>query len=424
LAAWASQGEGIERLVAIDLLARLRSAIRKIEPQIRPLLEAALRAPLPPLSLVAEKRALPEGAEPAEIRESVAKALNDAGGDWVLAYAVTAFVAEDRSQRARLALWHPVTRRSRSIDAWLSHLLHESARQNIAAGAGIEAAAGRLRDICAALAEVIAHSRHRLDMTERAGALLADLARALVPLRAEQAVPRHLGEAGTALARLLDALAATRLRLITEAELYRAVPLLRQWWSPLPYPPEVTEAMAPLVDKLVAGIVFRARAGRRSPGLCQHLEEALTDEKDARARMIRIAESEPGLAPEIADWLRGIERVAPEAAAADTPLAAVSAEGFLRAFAPLFLAASEAETAPDPDRAARLASLAKAVGAAYGLELVGKPGDAVRYAPLAYEAADGKAPDDAPVRLARPMVVRRRGDRGMDVILKGLVTRL
>jgi hypothetical protein len=425
LDAWSKSGQGIERLFAIDLMARVGAAIPKSAPRLKPLLAEALREKLPPLSLIAEKRDLPEGAEPAAIRETVAEALSEAGGDWVLAYAVTAFFAEDRSPRCRRALWRQVTKRSSAVDTWFTLLLQESAQQKIAGKAGLDAAMARLRDIANVLAEAMVAEQQRLTVTPHAGALLADLARSLAPVRPQHGVPRHRIDAVVALIRLLDTLVAMRLGLMTEAELYQPVQLLWQWWSPLSYPAEVAEAMAPLIDKLTAGIVFRAQSGQRSPGLRQRLEQACNSEKAARARLLGIAESEKGLAPDVQDWLRGIERMAqPAASPAEEALAAVSTERFLRAFAPLFLAASEPETPAAPNRAARLASLAKALGAEYGLVLVGRVGDQVSYAPLAHEMADGEPPPvEGMVRLARPMVVRRRGDHGMDVIVKALVTR-
>jgi hypothetical protein len=424
LDAWSKSGQGMERLVAVGLMARIGDAIPKIAARLKPLLAEALRDPLPPLSLMAEKRHLPDGAEPAEIRENVADALGEAGGDWVLAYAVKAFFEEDRSQRCRRALWRQAATRSSDIDQWLTLLLQESAQQKLAGKAGLDAAMARLRDIATVLAEAMAANHPRLTVTPHAGALLADLARSLAPVRPQHGVPRHRIDAVVALTRLLDGLVAVRLSLMTEAELYQPVQLPWQWWSPLPYPAEVTEAMAPIIDKLTAGIVFRARSGQRSPGLRQRLEQALNSEKAARARLIEIAESEPGLPPDVQDWLRGIERTeSPAASPAAEALAAVGTERFLRAFAPLFLAASERETPGAPNRAALLASLAKALGAEYGLELVGQPGDEVTYAPLAHEMAEGQPPVEGRVRLARPMVVRRRGDHGMDVIVKALVTR-
>jgi hypothetical protein len=424
LDAWSRSGQGVDRLVAIGLMAGIADAIPRIAARLKPLLAETLREPLPPLSLMAERRHLPERAEPAALRENVADALAAADGDWVLAYAVKAFFEEDRSQRCRRALWRQAAKRSSDIDRWFTLLLQESAQQKLAGKAGLDAAMARLRDIAAVLAEAMAAQHHRLTVTPHAGALLADLARSLAPVRPQHGVPRHREDAVAALTRLLDTLIAVRLSLMTEAELYQPVQLLWQWWSPLPYPAEVTEALAPIIDKLAAGIVFRARSGERSPGLRQRLEQALNSEKAARARLVEIAESEPGLPPDVQDWLRGIDRTeSPALSPAAEALAAVGTERFLRAFAPLFLAASENETPGAPDRGARLASLAKALGAEYGLELVGRPGDQVTYAPLAHEMAEGQPPVEGRVRLARPMVVRRRGDHGMDVIVKALVTR-
>jgi hypothetical protein len=54
---WALDGSPLDRLLAIDLLVRVPASIRKTKKFAQSLLREALRQPLPPLSLVTEKKA-------------------------------------------------------------------------------------------------------------------------------------------------------------------------------------------------------------------------------------------------------------------------------------------------------------------------------------------------------------------------------
>src|SRR5205085_2718787 len=56
LGVWAAIGSGAERLLAIDLLVRIPASIRKVERIASPLRAEALRVPIPPLSIIAEKK--------------------------------------------------------------------------------------------------------------------------------------------------------------------------------------------------------------------------------------------------------------------------------------------------------------------------------------------------------------------------------
>jgi hypothetical protein len=182
---WAVEGPEIDRLIAIDLLVRIPASIRKVEKFAQSLRAEALHQPLPPLSTISEKKGLPTSAKPAEIRENVAKALNQATGEWVLPYVIRALAEEDRSQRCRNALSRQVAQRISFVDQWFDSLLKEPALRDLAEKQGIDNSVTRLRDIALALGETIRMQRYRLQISVSSGRLLSELARAVGPDQAQ-----------------------------------------------------------------------------------------------------------------------------------------------------------------------------------------------------------------------------------------------
>ncbi|MEA2878503.1 MAG: hypothetical protein QOF14_3699 [Hyphomicrobiales bacterium] len=421
LGGWAATGSGAERLIAIDLLVRIPASIRKLERTALPFRAEALRTPIPPLSIIAEKKNLPEGAEPAEIRENVAKALTDAEGEWVFSYAVQAFAEEDRSQRCRLALAAQIARRSPNIDDWLTGILQERSLRSLSETSNIDNAAARLRDIALALSDAIRRQRYRLQLSVRAGQLLSELAGTLVPLGPRDPLPKRLGDTAGAIIQLLDEFLAVRLTLMDEPEIYEVLERLRRWWSPARYPAKVTEALTPIVDKIVAGIVFRARGGQRSESLLQRLRQAINDEKEISRRLTALASNETGLSPDVQDWLLRIERKPSHGTEGSRLLAAVGEESFIRALAPAFLQATESVSSANNSVAGPLADMVISLGSQFGLTVIGKPGDEVEYSPSTHDSVQGAPPRERRVSVVRPPVLRRRADGGSDVIMKGLV---
>lgn len=406
LGEWTARDNEVNRLIAIDLLVRIPASIKKVARTAKPIREEALRSAIPPLSVIFEKKELPEGAEPAEVRENVAKALADASGDWVLPYSFRAFIAQ----------------RTTNIDEWFDRILAENSIQNLSERLGIEVGAVRLRDIALAFAETIRVRRYRLQLTTRVGRFLSNLVRTLVPLRPRDTLPKRGTDAACAVVGLLDELLAVRLTLMDEPEFYEVLEPLRRWWGQKKYPAKLEEALTPIVDKVLAGIVFRARGGQRSESLMLRLRQAINDDSETNHKLAALAKTEAGLSPDVQDWLLRIGRKASSTGSEGSRLlTAVAEERFIRALAPAFLLAATTGAVQNDKDVARLTEIVKNIGTQFGLEIVGKAGDVVEFSPAAHEHIEGGTPNEHRVTLVQPPVLRRRVDGGNDIIMRGLV---
>lgn len=425
----AKAADGVPRLLAVDLIVRLSNFVKKLKPKAEKLLADALEHELPPTSLISDTKNLPAEAKPAELRENVAVALTQASGEWVLPYILRALAEEDRSQRCRLELARQLAVRDKSVDDWFAKLGEQLSREKLATHSGFEIAVARLRNLSAALADVIRQERVLLAVSEAAGRELARLCRRIVPLPSQTAIPARLGAAAAEVARLLDELFAARLILIVEPDTYAVLEVFQRWWQPLPYPDPLETALQPILDKLVTGITWRARVGQRSEHLALRLRQAVGKTKDAQKMLTQIAATETGLFPEIDDWLRGRSRVSSSTAEALAgALRGVASEDVTVALAPILLDAIQAEASLKSgssedlaDSLRRLSTRIKAIASQRGLEVVGQPGDVVEYSPSAHESRSGNTPAEPRVRIVRPMVVRRRQDGGQDILVKALV---
>ena len=234
-----------------------------------------------------------------------------------------------------------------------------------------------------------------------------------VPLGPRDALPKRLTDAAAAAVTLLDELLALRLTLMDEPELYEVLEPIRRWWSQTRYPPKLAEALNPIIDKVMAGIVFRSRGGQRSDRLMQRLRQALNDDNETKRRLAELAKNEPGLPAEIQDWLLGIDRRPSRTGSEGSRLlTAVAEENFIRSLAPAFLLAHESVGAAiDNKDAARLAEIIRSLGTQFGLAVIGKVGDVVEFSPAAHEHV-GVTPTERHVTSVQPPVLRRRADGG------------
>ena len=427
----AQQGNELARLIAVDLIVRLSKFVKRLISNAEIMLRIALKVELPPITLLSESDRLPQGAKPAELRENVAFALKYASGDWVVPYVVQALLNEDRSQRCRLELARQLASREHSINQWLSWMVESRLEFSSAKEDSLENAGSRLRDVTTALADAVKQNRTRLEVSEETGIQITKLCRLLVNIPPNSRLPKQLGEGAAGAAKLLDEIFSVRLTLIVDADAYTVLETFEHWWRPIPYPKQLSDALRPILDKLITGLTLRARWGQKSESLGTRLRQALGDRGKAVQYLKRIAEDESGLSDEVDDWLRGRRRKASyEARSIVDSLRAASNEDLSEAIALLLLDAEEIlgslandeiELDETIDHARRLAIGVKSLASQRGLESIGFQGDVVEYRPRSHQTVSDSVPGDSTVQIVRPMVVRQRRDGSRDIVIRAIV---
>ena len=424
----AKNGQGIERLVAVDLLMRLGGFVKKIAPKIESTLSDALQTPIPPLGLLENSNRLPEGAKSAELRENIASALRHADGDWVLPYTLEALLCEDRSQRCRIELTGRLVEQENNIDNWFISITDLPVKQLVGPPGSSSQSAARLAGIAEALRKAISENRSYLIVTSQSGPGLAKFVRAFIQISQSQAIPKGLDKAAASIADLLDEILSVKLTLIVEPEVFGVLELFERWWRPLPYPAPLLARLAPVSEKIATAITFRARWGHRSTDLAIRLRQSSADQNAAARRLREIAQGEQGLEPSVEDWLRGRRMRRSDGDGAAEAFTAAANEDLTEAIALLLLdtitARGEWDALSDAvwvDYIRRLVQGVETLARRRRLEVVGEEGEIVEFRPLEHRMLSGAAPRRSDVRILRPLIARRRHDGGRDVVVQAIV---
>jgi hypothetical protein len=389
---------------------------KRVQTLARDVRVEVLQSAPPALAVAAGKRTLPGNAEPAEVRENVAVALRDASGGWVFGYALEALWEEERSQRCRLALAREIAAREPLIDNWLRSLIRakEASDRDLERGAE----SPRIKDVVVALGDGVRSKRGQLDVSPESGLLLAELVRGAVP----RALPnlKHLEPLVISALEFLDEVLAVRLTLMDEPSLYQPIEVISRWWSPRPFPLAIRKVARPIEDKLVAGIIFRARGGQRSEVLLQRLKQLVNDDVTYQTTVETLVLKEPGLAEDLKDWLLGIKR-RPAREASTAVLSSISIENYLRQFGELLRASAGASLPPTSSNERHLASLIRSMASELGLRLMNDPGERTEFIPNVYDTVSGIPPRERMVEVVSAPILRERQDGTLDIVLKGLV---
>jgi len=386
------------------------------------ILSQSLRSPIDGLWTITETRNLPAESKPSEIRENIALALSHASGCWVVPYIVEALAREEKSLRCRLELTRQLSKREQDVSRWFEMLGNVSWAEiwnNEAADR-----TGRLREITSAIATILREQRNTVSAGDQAGPSLAKMLQQIGLIRGHAGRNAKVIDAALAVIDLLDELLAIEFTLIADPDAYAPLAVVARWWSPSAYPSEIVEGLRGIVRKLTSAIRLRARLGQKSESLVIRLRQALGSPDAASGALLKIAETESGLAPDLDDWLRGRERVTSATAdALSSLLSTASTPVFAEAVAALLLDILEANTAlvenSDSPLAAHLRRIngrVQALAAELKLRPVGTVGDVVEFNPSAHRTVTGSIPPEPNVRLRRPMVVRLRDDGSQDIV--------
>lgn len=424
----ADRYHGIEQLLAIDLVVRISSFLKKeYKKKAEQALERTLSRPPAEMWKLSDSALLPKGAKASEIRENITQALAHASGDWVIPYLIHALVMEETSQRCRQALCLELASRDPNITKWFEQLNQENWSEINARQSNDDEGAMRLRDIASAISFSIKENRAMLGADKEVGPLISSLMNNVVSRSNHSGPSKKLEAAAVAIAILLDEIISSEIMLFTDAAIYSPLGILDRWWQPIHYSADLTAALSGLVRKITSAIRYQSRIGIRSDALLSGLKHSLGPGKSVKQALVKIAESEKGLAPEIDDWLRGHERQATSSVAAI--LSSVSVTSFSTSFAPLLIECEEAvnllgKTANEQPEAflKRINIKVHAIAQDLGLAVSGTVGEITEYNPKAHKTVDGSLPHEPKVKIIRPMVVRERKDGAVDILEKAIVS--
>jgi hypothetical protein len=423
LGKFAVDGSGIEQLLAIALIVRISDLVKgDLRREAGEILSHALIVPIEGFWTIGETKNLPLVSKPSEIRENVASALSYATGTWVIPYVVEALAREEKSARCRLELTRQLARREIHFSRWLK-MLSEISWLDISQSEKADRIP-RLGELATAL---VAGLREHGDVVvdEETGPALAVMMQRVAPMSPRGQRSAKLGNVGLALIKLLDEVLTMDFALIADPEAYAALAVIARWWQPSPYPQSIHDGLASVVRKLTSAIRLRARLGQKSESLTLRLRQALGAGGSMDELLLKIAETESGLAPEIDDWLRGREREnSATATAISSLLSEANAPSVVESVASLLLEFTEAE-ASDLSRLQsqvhRIHSRVLNLAAELRLVIVGAEGEIVEFNPTAHRTVTGAIPPDPIVCVRRPMVIRRRDDGSQDIIERAIV---
>jgi hypothetical protein len=402
------------RLTGFVFLARIRAAVRPVKPALRRALEAALEAPLPPLSLIDDP----------DDRLSVATSLAVVLPPWAPAYLATSMVVEEKAEKTREALAGALLH-SATLATALG-LLATSFREFAKTPASSPmVAVRRQRSVLLAL-------RKRLALVEtEAGQDLGAAVRGFFASPFSETDPpkdikalKPLAEEALA---LLHEIVRTQPTALADPDIYAASTVAKGWLrGPLwfAFVPASPSAKA-LARDLCSGIVLLGKQGIASDALRDRLGDLAGGIEQSRALLRALGQRHSDLPPDVRQWLEagGMERDRSGASSFEES-ALVGADRHLAA---ALLSAEKTRTVGDLGEGGelkvateRLASDVRQLAAIRGVRIVGSIGETVPFSLHLHELVAG-AGAATKVRIVRPAVERRNVSGTTDVLVKALV---
>jgi len=424
------QTEPESRLLSIALVVHAAQSVKRLQPELPKWLTPALGDDLPSLQI------LKEGDD----RLNVARALNQANGDWLPPFLAEAIATEERGDKAREELVGALLARSESLAAMLLLMAQAVAGVKPDTEKPADTVARRQTNILAALRKLIPTSEIE------AGDELGKALHALVslPLRAvgrpkEEKVQHELAEE---VALLTHEIVRTRFSVATDPTVFQAVAYCRQMLGGSAWPDPLQSSLTLLVKDVREALILLGRQGVRDQGLLDQLDMLCNYPLRARAIAKQIAERHPELDEETRQWLihgrvvarrevsgTALEAAAREAdvaiglalnAAREARLAITGAKESVMSVLDIYEQSLVSVTQDCFQRFEGLLLQMDHVAQQRGLALYGEVGQEVDFAPKYFQAVGEVARQKVVVR--QPAVVRMRRDGTVgDVVLKGLV---
>ncbi len=421
-----------DRLLAIAVMGRLASTIKRLREEIHGQLVTALQTRLPDPLLLKEP----------DDRVYIALACEQVRPAWGVAYAAAAVIREEAGEQARVAFFRALLAMQPDLAAAFAALSEPLAGFSPTTEDPGTSVARRLKRIMAAIAAGIADTR--IEPGKEPGRMLAELCKAafrgVAPPKNEEALLETAG----AVARVIHGIVRLRFSLATEAATYFALKAIkfmlpaREWES---FAAE-SDSLVLVVEDISEAILILARQGIVDDSLANELGVACGSRKQARKRLKQLTKS-IGIPDRVKQWLATGREDAPVDSALsesrqldeDTILAdmlvdsrryqsaaAVASERILPEIEML-----EPRLAEDLERLLRSGlSLCDGIQRLAGrrrLKVRGAPGDEEEYAPLEHELVGGGT-GARRVRIIRPVVEQERENGVSFVISKGLVEKV
>lgn len=289
-------------LMGIAIAYRLGAASKPAMSIVRSLSSRVLSTSLPPLSLLAN----------AKDRYYVALALSDANGEWLNPYIARSIAEDDSAELARRALAHSLFAKLslseglRLIADWLREVRFDTEKP-------AESAAKRLRRVVAAIRPSV------IGRPISPGSALGSSLRALFESASRWGKPtseeKVWRELTSECCHLVSDILRTQLTVLADPEIYRSLQPAKIWIDPRLWPRYLQKNVAAqaVCSALQDAIVLLAKQGVTDQRLLETLEFLVGTREGAVRIAAELAGSNPGIKPEVRDWLMrfGRERSSP-----------------------------------------------------------------------------------------------------------------
>ena len=294
----------LDRLLAVAILGRLASSIKKLRKEIYGKLSDTLQARLPDPLLLKEP----------DDRSYIAVACEQADPDWGVSYAASAIIHEKSGEQPRVAFFKALLAMLPDLSSALD-ALQDVAKDFVPAtedpGTSV---ARRLKRIMDAVAKVIGQSRKTPG--EAPGKKLAELCKAAFQGVKAPGNKEALFETAEAVAAVIHETVRLRFSLATEADTYFGLKVIKHMlpvrdWENFALGSEPLQFVA---EDISEALLILSRQGITDQSLVTELAVACGSAKQARRKLKQLAKT-TGLADKVKRWLATGKAEAPVASA-------------------------------------------------------------------------------------------------------------